>query len=607
MKKIYSTIFSAALLLTGCSGFLDEDNKAGITNDELYKTEEGYQTLRINAYSSMRSIYDENPFVLLAGTDIYNMPRAITVNGIYEYFNLYSTNADVKTFYTECYSVIQALNTAEYYLPTADIREEDRRLYKAEYDFLKGFVHFLLIEQFGGIPINDEYTQAPRMDMPRASLAESYDYVIGKMEAALPNLPQTKNNGEICKDIVNHYLAKVYLTRGWDTNSASDFERAKSYASAVLDTRGDLRYSMEHLWNHSNENNAEVIFAIQYDAKSISKSDDGNNQESLFGPYLGGPERSHKWMAQQFMPSWALHSWFDKNDARYEATFMLRIWDRYYDYYNNDRNVPGKNAITAVFPRAWDRSEEMFNDYIKLTKGVSDNGYFVDVTMTDDNRQLIDGALEFIQKWCPEYEDVVPVGSVDNNGNNYLKIYPFFEHFADRMVNDKYWRSGYSSDFCQPGIKKFDMDKLVIFHQRQSYRDVVLASLSETMFLYAEACIGLGDYTNAELYINKVLARPGNSKDGSALSITLPTSKTEALEAYLKESAKELAGQYCGRWPELRRTQMLKHMYYKYNYDYLTGDFGADPIGAKLYRPIPQDAITINEGLSDEDQNPGYN
>jgi hypothetical protein len=64
------------------------------------------------------------------------------------------------------------------------------------------------------------------------------------------------------------------------------------------------------------------------------------------------------------------------------------------------------------------------------------------------------------------------------------------------------------------------------------------------MLLYAEACIGEENYSEAQTYINRVLARPANSKDGTPLNVQLPTSQKGALEAYLKESGKELAGQY---------------------------------------------------------------
>lgn len=617
MKKII--IYCASILLfTSCANFLDEENKAGINNNDLYKTEVGYETLRVNAYSKLRIIYQESPMLLLAGTDLYQMPRGVTINGIYDYYNLYETNGTVLDFYKKCYEVLQAVNTAEHYLSIADISEEKKNLYQAEYDFMNGFLHFLLVEQFGGIVINDEFTQNPRLSMPRVSLEDSYKHVIDRLEKAAKSaaLPQTKNDGSICQDVVNHYLSKVYLTRGWDLNKNEDFSTSKSYAEKVFAARGNaLKFKMEDLWSPKNENNQEFLFAIQYDAKSIASKTEGNNQEALFGPYLGGTERSHKYMAQELSPSWALHSWFGEDDARYEATFMLHMWEYYFDYYNPEKSVFGKNAVSAIYPRVWgkDKAKEMFDDYAKLTKGIKDGG-FVDISMTvpgkDDKgnsiQVLTEGALEFLQKWYPAYFNVAPIAAVDAKGNNYLKIYPFINCFDSQMENEDYWRTGYVADFAQPCIKKFDNGQLTVFHSRQSTRDIVLATLSETLLLYAEASIALGDYATAEQYINTVLSRPGNSKSGATLTCSLPTSKEQALEVYLKESGKELAGQYCGRWPELRRTKMLKTMYYKYNYDYLTGNYGQDPIGEKLYRPIPERAISLNEALSSADQNPGY-
>ncbi|MDH6314922.1 hypothetical protein M2459_000466 [Parabacteroides sp. PF5-5] len=608
MKRIIA-LLTSIILFTNCSGFLDEENKAGITNEDLYSTVEGYETLRINAYSNLRLLYEEKPYLFLAGTDLYQMPRNVYDHGIYTYEHLYKNDGDVKTFYKNAYTIIQAVNAAEYYLDIAPLTDANRSLYKAEYDFIKGFVHFLLVEQFGGIVINDEFTQSPRIEIPRSSLEESYKYVIEKFQSALSGgIPQTSKDGSICKDIVNHYLAKAHLTRGWDLNNASDFAEAKKYAAQVINTRGNLKYTMEELWSPDNENNDEVIFAIQYDANSIATNEKGNDQESLFGPYLGGSERGHKYMTTQLYPSWAAHSWFGKNDARYEATFMLTIWEHYYDYYQGKAD-PAVNSVTAIYPRVWDKdkAEEMFNDYKALTGDDTAKGVFQEVSLTDEGK-LREGVAEFVSKWCPGFEDVIIKNAQSSTGVNYLRVYPFIESKATQVANETYWRSGYISDYCQPVIKKFDLGKLVTFHQRQSYRDVVLATLSETMFLYAEACIAEGNYNEAETYINKVLARPGNAKDGGTLSISLPTSKEAALETYLKETGKELLGQYCGRWPELRRTQMLKTMYYKYNYDYLTvlSKSNADPIGQKLYRPIPQDAIDLNDALTEADQNPGY-
>jgi hypothetical protein len=57
----------------------------------------------------------------------------------------------------------------------------------------------------------------------------------------------------------------------------------------------------------------------------------------------------------------------------------------------------------------------MFEDYIQLTNGVS-NGQFNDVTMTDNNNNLIPGAKEFLQKWCPSMRTYHPVNALNRTG-----------------------------------------------------------------------------------------------------------------------------------------------------------------------------------------------
>ena len=408
---------------------------------------------------------------------------------------------------------------------------------------------------------------------------------------------------------------KLRLSFGYSGNNAG----ISAYGTQVTPSTGTLvRYNFGGT-AAGYDNNDEVIFSVQYSAASLSSNTNGNNQQGQFGPYLGGTERNHKYMAQDYNCSWAAHSWFPKNDARYDVTFMLKMWNEYNDYYAPARSRPGIDRFTAIYPRAWDRAQEMYEDYLLLTDGETApnaEGYrtFTNVLMTRNvgtDQLLVDGALEFIKKWWPQYETIDPLNSfqmVSGNYVNQLRIYPFIEHLDDPLANEWYWRSGLAMDFFQPVVKKFDMGRSVVFNTHESYRDIVLASLSETMLLYAEACIGRQEWGDAEAMINKVLARPGNSKDGTPLSVVLPTSSQQAaLEVYLKESAKELYGQYCGRWPELRRTKMLKFMVYKYNFDFRQGGrLEGDPIGNKLYRPIPEGAMEINEGISAADQNPGY-
>jgi len=557
MRKIISSLF-IVLFLVSCNDYLIEDNKSGITNEEFYKTEVGFTTLVTASYNSLRTVYGGTPWLQCAGTDMYQRERGTGNKAIMEYEQLYATDAYVKTFYQNVYSAIQVTNMALKYIDLPTVTEAKRTTWKAELTFLRAFYHFILVEQFGGICISKEATTAPRMDMPRSSLADSYAFIISEMEAALPNLGTEL--AKVNKTVANHYLAKVYLTRGWDLKQSADFDKAKTYATAAIAGKG-ITIPFETLWSPTNENNDEVIFAVQYDAKSIASTTSGNNQQSLFGPYLGGSELKHKYMSTVLYPSWNLHVFYGENDARYDATFMTTIYDQYFHYYDATKDK-SKMLIRAYYPRVWGRE-------------------YTDADLT---------------AWKAAH----PTQIASN-----IKYYPF-------KYDEVAYRAAYELDFCTPVIKKFDSPVTsAIFDQNCSTRDIVLARRAETYFLYAEACIGLNDFANAEVNVQKVLDRPGNAKDGNKLapnlSIVAAGNQSDALNAYLIESAKEFAGEYL-RWPELRRTGKLKEFCGKYNYDIkkvgvdvaFKGLDGQD----KIYRPIPQDAIDLNE--ADIVQNPGY-
>lgn len=561
MKKIIYALCVGALALSGCAKFLEEDNRGGITNEEFYSTEAGYTSIMNASYATLRTTFGtEAPWLLLGGTDIYQMNREQANRALMEYTQLFADNGDVLTFYTNCYQAIQNINVAIFYNDITEVDENQRKTWLAELRFLRAFYHFTLIEQFGAIVINDEPTlDGPRLNLPRASLAESFDFVINEMEAALPDLGD--NRARVNQATANHYLAKAYLTRAWDLNQSADFTKAQEYAEAAIDGY-TISIPYEQLWSPTNEMNDEVLFAVQYDGGSIGDVGEGNNQQGLFGPYLGGAELNHKYMTSALIPAWNLHNFYEENDARYESTFMLTIYDQYFDYYdgNKDKN---EIFIRAYYPRVWGR----------------------EYTRAD--------SLAWVQ------------GKEHQIAPNF-RYYPF-------KYDEQAYRAAYQIDMSTPVIKKFDSPSTrQVFHTHASVRDIVLARKAETFFLYAEASIGLNDFPTAEQYVQRVLDRPENAKDGGTLtpsqSIANASSQSEALDGLLIESAKEFAGEYL-RWAELRRTGKLKELCGRYNFDIrrvgvdeaFRGQGGQD----KIYRPIPQAAIDINE--AEIPQNPGYN
>jgi hypothetical protein len=562
MRKIYSILLLLLLIASGCSDYLKEDNKGGITNEELYSAAVGYETLITASYAAMRDIYGTTPWVIVGGTDLYQISKPNDHLAFYRY-EMYASNTDVSDFYANCYKSIQTVNMALYYndRPT-DIDEALRKQYKSELRFLRAFYHFLLLEQFGGISINNEVTLSVRNSFPRKSLADSYDFIIAEMEESLDGL-KANAISRVNPDVVNHYLAKVYLTRAWDLGNSADFTTAQQYAKKVIDNRGEITLSYEDLWSPNNENNSEILFAVQYNRNSVANlSKMGNTQQALFCPSLGNAAIKQKHTLDQLVVGWNLLKWFDENDNRYNVSFMEVLYEEYFDYY--DAADKSKLKVRAYYPRLWG------SEYTK----------------------------ENLDEWLATRDTVSGVRFI---------CYPFPENDEPKYSANK------QSDLYSIPLKKFDSPKTrteSVSSTEASVRDIVLARLGETYFLYAEACIGLKNFATAEEYVQKVLNRPGNAKSGTiSNALTSVNNQQDALHAYLKESGKEFIGEYNGRWPELRRTKMLKFMLETYNYDIKqqkAQGINFDFDNKYNLRPIPEDVITLNEALSFENQNAGY-
>jgi starch-binding outer membrane protein, SusD/RagB family len=165
---------------------LEEDNKGGIGNEDFYSTVNGYNTLKTATYAQLRELYKGTPILELDGTDLYL--KGYGVNSNYADYNFEANAGAVMDLYKRCYTGIQYANAGLHFIDLPPLAEADKKVTEAELRFLRAFYHFLLVEQMGGVVINTEYTDAVRLSMPRSTLAESYQFIISEMEAALPNL-----------------------------------------------------------------------------------------------------------------------------------------------------------------------------------------------------------------------------------------------------------------------------------------------------------------------------------------------------------------------------------------------------------------------------------
>src|SRR5690606_25371884 len=86
MKNIIYACIVGVIALSGCAKFIEEDNRGGITNDEFYRTEAGYRSIVNSSYATLRTTFGRQaPWLLLGGTDIYQMNREQANRALMEY------------------------------------------------------------------------------------------------------------------------------------------------------------------------------------------------------------------------------------------------------------------------------------------------------------------------------------------------------------------------------------------------------------------------------------------------------------------------------------------------------------------------------------------
>lgn len=105
--------------------------------------------------------------------------------------------------------------------------------------FLRGFFYFILVDEFGGVPLRLTYTKSPdNLTLPKATVAEVYVQIIKDMKEASALVKSASGynyNTRITKTVVQGILARVYLTMaGAPLLDVAKYNDARLYADSVI-------------------------------------------------------------------------------------------------------------------------------------------------------------------------------------------------------------------------------------------------------------------------------------------------------------------------------------------------------------------------------------
>lgn len=642
MKPIFSKIrvlgtAALALFLTAsCSDILDEQPRSSY-DPTFFKTEKGMEGGVTSMYAHLRYIYGQAYYYnsCLTGTDEATWGWSADGNfkdaDLSGVGNLTATTCRSDALWGTAFSNI---NTANGVIENgAEVGVNESLVSEAR--FFRAFDYFLLVQTFGGVPLDLgsgelKFNITPLRTSVRNTVPEVYTKAIfPDLLTAIENLPANPRvTGGVTKTVARLYLAKAYLTYAWwlknpnniptypecqrtDPNghdAAWYFQQAYDVAVTAIENPGPFGLQ-ESFWMVNagpNDRNMEILLYADH-----TQEDEYYNGGSLSYGGGGAPDNFAGWMMN-----------WNYTDAR-----------------SADNQAVINRIAEQCYGRPWTRMAPPLGVFTKtFADKVNDSRY--DGTFTTVYRGNWSTAG---QNW----------ESVTNaNGMKVKEREPIFSFVFQDMDKIDYAGEGSKSNlgagtlpgradwvlgldavgrYVYPGLWKLgpyrtDNGSGAGQPNAGSTRPYNIAKFSELYLVAAEAAVeGAATQAgkSARDLVNVLRARAGRwtysnaeykevDRDFSA-EMTAATPATIDINYILDERSREFYGEGY-RWFDLVRTQKWNE--YADSYVICGGKGDHNPqtysrtIEAFHYlRPIPQgqlDGMEMTEEEKDAYQNPGY-
>lgn len=602
MKKINSFLLIFGLLFgaTACTNWLSEDGAPKMTYD-YYGTEQGVDAAVAAAYSFLRWGCGGERYDVLTelGTDLFT---AGSDGKNKTSFNAYGTQLNpedniLSGLWENHYKGISDANIAMDQILQSDMSESKKLTSLGEMLFIRSFLYFELVQQFGKVPLVTEGSFEIRTDFKRAAIADIYKQIITDLRTAVEYLPEKVDDsqkGKATSYAASHLLAKVYLTRGSAVTDvrgqkATDMDSVLYFAENVIkNSPYRLQKNFADLWNIDNMGNSEVIFAVQFTSNPIF-NDDGNTFHLYWLPVYDDEDGMER------------DIFYGRPYKRYRPTdkVLFKLYDRKNDsrFYKSFRWAYMSNYAKTI----------------PVWKELEDKGeiYFT----PDPQKGQIAGKKKFEVGDTAIYYTIEKTGLEKNSIEmKKLRADKSYTYYPYEVHDSKHY----------PTLIKHLAPNRPSVAERASSREWVRMRLGETYLIAAEAAGRKGDFDLAAKYINVIRERAawadGETKTAQYWEIEGGTSddvnstydniKVTAAELstgdfvsfILDERGRELLGEIC-RWEDLVRTEKFYEWVKKYNSD---AEAAIKPYH-KL-RPIPQTHIDRLDpvGPVEDEQNEGY-
>jgi hypothetical protein len=636
------------MFLAGCKKLLEEQPRSTFT-PSFFQTEAGVEGGLTSLYSNLRNMFGNAYYYNTGetGTDEVTFGQSADQNfKVMDASNNGDINSSTSRSDVLWNNAFPNINTASGIIENATAVGLPNSLI-AEAKFFRAFDYFLLVQTFGGVPLDLgagelKFNTAPVRVSTRNTVPEVYTKAIfPDLATAVNDLPDVgRVTGAATKTLARLYLAKAYLTYAWWLQNPNNiptypavtgrtdpdghdatyyFQQAYNVATTAIDNPGPfgLMPTFYDLHLGQNDRNKEELLYADH----TQQSEQYNGASLTYGGG-GGQDNFAGWMM-----TWnytVLHSSKDAawtqpvNSVQREAEQHLgRPWVRM---------CPTIDVIENTFADKTNdsRYDGTFTTVLRGNWNLQGTG-ITQQTLYGANGLPVnpgDAILTFLDNE-PGTSITYPSGAGLSNcgagtlpGRSDFVISP---EGVSRIVYPSLWKLGEYRTDNNGGLGQ---------PNAASTRPFIIAYFSELYFVAAEAAVKGATTTagkSARELINVIRARAGKwdfnnngnvaqVQDNSA-TMTAATPATIDINYILAELSREYYGEG-RRWFDLVRTQTWGTLAATYricgsnNGDHTPQTFTRS-IDAHLYlRPIPQgqlDAMNMSTADKAAYQNPGYN
>lgn len=339
-------IASLLLVVAGCESFLRPEPKSFSTTTNFYQTPKQFQQAVNGVYSVMRALVGSDDYLNLTGRrgptltvhfDV-NLPGTVGGNPQTEYWVMTSSNANSEDLWEDTFDLVKEANVVINQIQDAEFEDSALKARIAgQAKTMRAFAYWFAVQTWGGVPIITEVPQTPGEAIPegRASVGEVYQFIISDLKSAIKGLPisyPAEQSGRITRGAAKFLLGRTYLLTGDYQLALEQFEDLDEPQFGY-----ELLPDYRQIFSAANENNAEVIWSIQYNPMLAGQGGSGwlgdylpfNSQGDLLPPGLsiGIPGGTYHPTPDAVRPCTTPISYacYEEGDERFEASIAWYV------------------------------------------------------------------------------------------------------------------------------------------------------------------------------------------------------------------------------------------------------------------------------------------